>query len=105
VLSYAVTQRSREIGVRIALGATSGNVLGMVVGRGLALTGVGLVAGLALAAVGARSMKSMLYGVDSMDPATFAGVSLLLCAIAALACWIPARRASRLDPIVVLREE
>ncbi|HEY1342464.1 MAG TPA: ABC transporter permease [Bryobacteraceae bacterium] len=104
-LSYAVTQRSREIGLRMALGASSRGVLGMVVGRGLALTGAGLAIGLALAAAGTRSMKTMLYGVDALDPATYAGVSGLLCAIAALACWIPARRAARVDPIVVLREE
>ena len=105
VLSYAVTQRSREIGLRMALGASARSVQAMVVGRGLALTGAGLVAGLGLAAIGTRSMKSMLYGIDALDPATFAGVSALLCLIAVLACWIPARRASRLDPIVVLREE
>lgn len=105
VLSYAVTQRSREIGLRIALGATVRSVLGMVVGRGLGLTGIGLAIGLALAAAGTRAMKTMLYGIDAIDPATFAEVSVLMCAIAVLACWIPARRASRLDPIVVLREE
>jgi ABC-type antimicrobial peptide transport system permease subunit len=77
----------------------------MVVGRGLALTGAGLAAGMALAVAGTRFMKTMLYGVDALDPATFAGVAALLCLIAALACWIPARRASRVDPIVVLREE
>jgi len=105
VLAYAVTQRSREIGLRMALGATARSVVGMVVGRGLLLTATGLAIGLALAAAGTRSMKTMLYGVDAMDPATFAAVASLLCVIAALACWIPARRASRVDPIVVLREE
>ena len=105
VLSYAVMQRSREIGLRMALGATARSVVGMVVGRGLLLATTGLAIGLALAAAGTRSMKTMLYGVDAMDPATFAAVAALLCAIAALACWIPARRASRVDPIVVLREE
>jgi len=105
VLSYAVTQRSREIGLRIAVGATARSVQSMVVGRGLALTGAGLVIGLALAAVGTRAMKTLLYGVDAVDPATFAAVSLLLCVVGVLACWLPARRASRLDPIVVLREE
>ena len=105
VLSYAVTQRSREIGLRIALGATSRGVVALVVGRGLALTGAGLVLGLLLAAIVTRSMKALLFGVDAIDPATFAAVSALLCAISALACWIPAWRASRLDPIVVLREE
>jgi predicted permease len=105
VLSYAVSQRSREIGLRMALGASARNVVGMVVARGLALTAGGLAIGLALAVAGARAMKSLLYGVDAVDPATFAGVSALLTVIAAFACWIPARRASRVDPIVVLREE
>ena len=105
VLSYAVTQRSREIGLRMALGATARSVMGMVVGRGLALTGVGLAIGVALALAATRFMKTMLYGVDAFDPATFVAVPALLGAIAALACWLPARRASRLDPIVVLREE
>jgi putative ABC transport system permease protein len=105
VLSYVVTQRSAEIGLRMALGATARNVQAMVVGHGLALTAGGVLIGLALAVAGTRFMKTMLYGVDAFDPATFAGVSGLLCAIAVLACWIPARRASRLDPVVALREE
>jgi putative ABC transport system permease protein len=105
VLSYAVTQRRREIGVRIALGATSRSVVGMVVGRGLVLTGSGLAIGLAAAALGTRAMKTMLYGVDAVDPATFATVAGVLCTIAALACWVPAMRAARVDPIVVLRDE
>jgi predicted permease len=105
VLSYAVTQRSREIGLRMALGASARTVVGMIVGRGLMLTGLGLVIGLALAAAASRAMRTMLYGVDAIDPATFAGVSVLLCATAVLACWVPAWRASRVDPIVVLREE
>ena len=105
VLSYAVSQRSREIGLRMALGSTARGVVGLVIGRGLALTGAGLVLGLALAATGTRSMKSMLFGVDAFDPATFAAVATLLGVVAVLACWVPARRASRVDPIVVLREE
>jgi putative ABC transport system permease protein len=105
VLSYAVSQRSREIGLRMALGSTARGVVGLVIGRGLALTGAGLVLGLALAAIGTRSMKSMLFGVDAFDPATFATVSALLGVVAVLACWVPARRASRVDPIIVLREE
>ena len=105
VLAYAVSQRSREIGLRMALGASAQKVVAMVVGRGLGLTAAGLAIGLALAAAGAHAMKSLLYGVDAIDPATFAGVAGLLCAIAALASWIPARRASRIDPIVALRDE
>jgi ABC-type lipoprotein release transport system permease subunit len=77
----------------------------MIVGRGLALTGAGLAIGLAGAAAATRAMQSMLYGVEAIDPTTFAGVSALLTLIAALACWIPARRAARVDPIVTLREE
>jgi ABC-type antimicrobial peptide transport system permease subunit len=105
VLSYVVTQRSREIGLRMALGATARTVVGMVVGRGLALTTAGLAVGLALAAAATRVMKTMVYGVDAIDLVTFGWVSALLCAIAVLACWVPAWRASRVDPIVVLREE
>jgi putative ABC transport system permease protein len=105
VLSYAVTQRSREIGLRMALGATARGVVGMVVVRGLALTAAGLAIGLAAAAAATRAMKTMLFGVTAFDPATFAGVAALLTAIAALACWVPARRAARVDPIVVLRDE
>jgi predicted permease len=105
VLSYLVTQRRREIGVRMALGATSGTVIGMVVRRGLALTSTGLVIGLVAAALGTRAMKTMLYGVDAIDPATFGAVAAVLCGIAALACWAPAARAAKVDPIVVLRDE
>jgi predicted permease len=105
VLSYLVTQRRREIGVRMALGATSGTVVGMVLRRGLVLTGSGLAVGFVAAVLGTRAMKTMLYGVDAIDPATFAGVAAVLCAIAALACWVPAVRAARVDPIVVLRDE
>jgi putative ABC transport system permease protein len=105
VLSYAVTQRSREIGLRMALGATASSVVQLVVGRGLALTGVGLGIGLALSWVATRAMKNLLYGVAASDPATYAGVAALLGLISLAACWIPARRAARVDPIVVLREE
>jgi predicted permease len=105
VLSYAVTQRAREIGVRMALGATGSQVVRMVVARGLALTAAGLAIGTAGALAATRSMKTMLYGVEATDPTTYAGVAALLCAIAALACWIPARRASRTDPVTVLRME
>jgi putative ABC transport system permease protein len=105
VLSYAVTQRAREIGVRMALGATGSQVVRMVVARGLALTAVGLALGVIGALAATRSMKTMLYGVEATDPATFVGVAALLCGIAALACWLPARRASRVDPISVLRIE
>jgi putative ABC transport system permease protein len=105
VLSYAVTQRSREIGLRMALGASASSVIRMIVTRGLALTGLGLVIGLVAASLATRAMKNLLYGVAATDPVTFASVAALLAIIALIACWAPARRASRVDPITVLREE
>jgi ABC-type antimicrobial peptide transport system permease subunit len=105
VLSYAVTQRSRELGLRIALGASAGSVMRMVVGRGLALTATGLAIGLGFAWIGARALSALLYGVTAGDPATFAAVVGVLGTIALAACYLPARRASRVDPMVVLRDE
>ena len=105
VLSYAVTQRSREIGLRMALGASASNVVSLVVGHGLVLTGTGLIIGLAIAWAATRTMKNLLYGIAATDPTTYAGVAMLLTLVGLMACWIPARRASRLDPIAVLREE
>ncbi len=105
VLSYAVTQRSREIGLRMALGASASSVIRMIVGRGLALTGIGLALGLVAAWLATRALKNLLYGVAATDPFTFASVAALLAIIALIACWAPARRASRVDPITVLREE
>ncbi len=105
VLSYAVTQRSRELGLRIALGASAGSVMRMVVGRGLSLTAVGLAIGLGLSLAATRTLQSLLYGVSAVDPWTFGAVVALLGGIALAACYLPARRAARLDPIVVLRAE
>jgi putative ABC transport system permease protein len=105
VLSYAVTQRTNEIGVRMALGATSGEILLTFGRRGLALTLAGLGIGLVLAAVAARSMTSVLYGVRPDYVPTAIAVSLILLGVAAVACFIPARRASRVDPVVALRNE
>ena len=105
LLSYAVTQRSRELGLRIALGASAGAVMRMVVARGLSLTAVGLTIGLALAWAATRTMQNLLYGVAAADPWTFGAVVALLGAIALAACYLPARRASRVDPIMVLRME
>jgi predicted permease len=105
VLSYVVTQRTREIGLRMALGASPGSVTRLVVGQGLRLTGFGLGLG-AVAALGmTKLMSALLYGVGATDMKTYAAVSLLLGAIAAIACFVPARRAALVDPIIALREE
>jgi len=105
VISYFVGQRTHEIGLRIALGAHRRNVLGLVVRQGLALTLVGIVCGLAGAAGMTRFLSSLLYGVRPTDPLTFLAVSALLTGVALLACYIPALRAARVDPIVALRHE
>jgi predicted permease len=105
VMSYAVAQRAREFGIRIALGAQAGGIFRLVIGQGLKLTALGLGIGLACAFAGTRLMSGFLYGVSALDVVTFAGVSSLLALVAALACYIPARRAMRVDPIVALRRE
>jgi len=105
VMSYSITQRTREIGIRIALGAQSGRIFTLVVGEGLKLTALGLAIGLVCAFAGTRLMASLLYGVSALDLITFTGVSLLLALVAILACYVPARRAVRVDPMVALRCE
>jgi predicted permease len=105
VLSFSVAQRTREIGVRMALGAQRKDVLSLVVGRGLKLTLLGLALGLIAALAVTRFVSSLLYGVTATDPVTFVGVSLLLLLVAMLASWLPARRATKLDPMTVLRHE
>jgi predicted permease len=105
VLSYSVAERRREIGIRLALGARARSVLGMILRDGLAVTGVGLVLGIAGALMATRLLRSLLYGVSATDLTSFIGAPLLLAAVALLACWIPARRATRVDPNVTLRAE
>ena len=103
VVSYSVAQRTREIGLRLALGAQTGDVMRMIVRQGLALAGLGAAIGLGGAALGARLMKSLLFNVSATDPAIFALLPLSLLAVALAACWIPARRAAKVDPMVALR--
>jgi predicted permease len=104
-LSYNVAQRKQEIGVRMALGARTGDVLWLVVGQGTRLIAIGVALGLAGAFTAARVLKSLLYGVSPTDPLTFIVIALLLTFVALLACWIPARRATKVDPMIVLRSE
>jgi len=105
VIAYYVVQRTHEIGIRIALGASGHSVLGLVVGRAFRLAFIGIAAGTAGALALVRFLKTLLFGIEPFDAATFASVALVLASISVLAAWLPARRASRIDPMVALREE
>jgi ABC-type antimicrobial peptide transport system permease subunit len=105
VMSYVVAQRTREIGIRIALGAVRGEVVRLVLGRGLRIVAVGTGLGLVGAYAGARAIEGQLFGVAAADVVTFVAVPLVLVGVAALACWVPARRAARVDPAIALSAE
>jgi putative ABC transport system permease protein len=105
VISYLVGQRIPEIGTRMALGAQRKDVLELILGRGIALAGIGVALGSLLALLLTRQMRNMIYGVSATDPLTFGGVALLLMLVATAACYVPARRAMRVDPMSALRHE
>ena len=105
VTSYSVNRRTREIGIRMALGADRGSVLRLVIRQGLVLTAAGIALGLALGAAGAQLLRSLLFGVSALDPVAFGGAALLFGAVAMAASYLPARRATRVDPMLALRAE
>jgi putative ABC transport system permease protein len=105
VMSYIVSQRRAEIGLRLALGAEPGRVVKMIVRQGALVTIGGAIAGLAAALVGSRLLGSLLYGISARDPGVFTATTLALLAVAFVACWLPARRAARLNPLDALRAD
>ena len=105
VLAYSVAQRTGEFGVRLAMGAQGSDLLKLVIGQGMKLVAVGLALGLVTSFALTRLIAKLLFGVSTTDPLTFAGTSLLLTAIGVLACWLPARRATQVDPLVALRHD
>ncbi len=105
VVNYAVSRRSREMGIRMSLGAAPGKVAGQVVQEGMLLVGVGIGVGLLLALAGAQVLRSLLFGVGAVDPATFVTVPAVLLLVTLLAAYLPARRASRVDPVRALKAE
>ncbi len=105
LLAYSVSRRTGELGIRMALGARAGDVVRLVLNQGLLLVGIGLVIGLSGAAATSRLLAGFLYGIEGLDPAVYAGVAVLLAVVALIAAWVPARRATRVDPVVALRVE
>jgi len=105
VMSYSVNQRKQEIGIRMALGARRSDVLRLILGGGMSMVAVGIFAGLGISTLLARSISTLLFGIGVFDAGSFFGTEALLTAVALLACWVPARRATKVDPMVALRYE
>jgi putative ABC transport system permease protein len=105
MVSYAVVQRTHEVGVRMALGACRRNVLALILRQSARPVGVGILAGLVLSVLVSRLLSSLLFGVSALDPLSFGGVSLFLMLVALLACYVPACKATKVDPMVALRCE
>jgi ABC-type antimicrobial peptide transport system permease subunit len=105
ILSYAVSERRQEIGIRMALGASRGTVLGMVLRHGLILAGAGLLIGLGASALLTRFLQAQLFNVNPIDPLTLTAVSIFISIVAIVACFVPAQRATTVDPMIVLRQD
>ena len=105
VMAYSVTERTHEIGIRMTLGAVQSDVLRLVMGKGLVLTGTGMVIGMAMSVGLAQLLASLIFGVSATDFSTFGGVAIALSTASLLACYIPARRAAKVDPMIALRYE
>jgi len=105
VISYSVAQRTRELGIRIALGAQRGDVLRLILRQGMAVVAAGVIFGVAASLGLTRLIASLLYGISANDPLTFLLFSVALVLVAFIACWLPARRAARVDPVIALRAE
>ena len=105
VIAYSVSQRTGEIGIRMALGAQPSGILGLIIREAMSVVGLSIGLGFAGALACSRLLRSLLYGIAPWDPVTFVAISILIAVVALLACWIPARRAARVNPTVALRSE